>query len=226
MSRFRAGVLTFPGSNCDHDIVQVLREFFDARVDLLWHRDSIAETYDLLVVPGGFSFGDYLRAGAMARVAPAMNSLKGHAEAGRPVLGICNGFQILCEAGLLPGALVRNISLKHICKTVQIKPAGSAAFTEGLDPARSLSIPVSHSDGNYRIDDDGLAVLQDRGGIAFRYDDNPNGSVFDIAGVVNAGGNVLGMMPHPERAVDPLTGGQDGRVILERVAALAAGVTA
>ncbi len=223
MSRFRAGVLTFPGSNCDHDIARVLAEFYQARVDILWHRDSIREPYDLLVVPGGFSFGDYLRAGAMAGVAPAMRSLSDHARQGRPVLGICNGFQILCEAGLLPGALIRNLNLKHICKTVHIVPGARNLFTEGLAADAALAIPISHGEGNYRIDADGLKELQDRDRIAFRYVDNPNGSVDDIAGVTDAGGKILGMMPHPERAVDPLTGGQDGRKILERVAAIVAG---
>ena len=201
----KAGVITFPGSNCDRDMVHVLRTFFNADARLLWHRDTITEAYDLLVVPGGFSYGDYLRAGAIARVAPAMQSLVEHVKRGGPVFGICNGFQILCEAGLLPGALIRNQSLKHICKDVELVANPENAFAGELDGQRHYRIPVSHGDGNYRIDDDGLKSLQDNNQIVFRYVDNPNGSVDNIAGVSDAAGRVLGMMPHPERATDPAT---------------------
>ena len=186
-------------------MVHVLRTFFNADARLLWHRDTITEAYDLLVVPGGFSYGDYLRAGAIARVAPAMQSLVEHVKRGGPVFGICNGFQILCEAGLLPGALIRNQSLKHICKDVELVANPENAFAGELDGQRHYRIPVSHGDGNYRIDDDGLKSLQDNNQIVFRYVDNPNGSVDNIAGVSDAAGRVLGMMPHPERATDPAT---------------------
>lgn len=217
----KAGVVTFPGSNCDQDIVTVLAQFFDAQVDLLWHAERFSKKYDLLVVPGGFSYGDYLRAGAIARFSAAMNDVAEHAKQGRPLLGICNGFQILCEAGLLPGALIRNVSLKHICRDVGLRAVPTTPFTKSLDPDRIYRIPVSHSDGNYRADERTLAELEDQGRIAFRYVDNPNGSLADIAGVVNPAGNVLGMMPHPERAVDPLVGGTDGATILRAVPVLA-----
>ncbi len=211
----KIGVLTFPGSNCDRDIVRVLHEFFHAETALLWHAEPLHERYDLLVVPGGFSYGDYLRAGAIARFAPAMNSLIEHRKRGGPVFGVCNGFQILCEAGLLPGALIRNQSLKHICKTVRLRANPANAFAAGLDGGREYAAPISHGDGNYRIDPDGLAALEDNQQIVFRYQENPNGSVADIAGVSDREQLVLGMMPHPESAVDPITGsGADGREIL------------
>lgn len=214
MGTFKAGVLTFPGSNCDRDMFTVLKDFFKADVEMLWHGDSIDKEFDLLVVPGGFSYGDYLRAGAIARFAPAMQSLQSHAKSGRPVLGICNGFQILCEAKLLPGALIRNRDLKHIAKDVILTPSRTS-FTGALDTDRTYRIPVSHSEGNFRISDDGLKQLKDNGQIAFRYTENPNGSMDDIAGIVNQAGNILGMMPHPERATDPVNGNTDGRLILD-----------
>ncbi len=205
----RAGIITFPGSNCDRDMQYVLAKFFHADVQMLWHRDAIEGSFDLLVVPGGFSYGDYLRAGAIARVAPAMRDLGEHVKRGGAALGICNGFQILCEAGLLPGALIRNQSLKHICKDVELRfnpenPFAADLKNEGPTD-RVYRIPVSHSDGNYRVAPDVLKAMQDREQIAFRYIDNPNGSVADIAGVSDESGRVLGMMPHPERATDPVT---------------------
>ncbi len=212
----QAGVITFPGSNCDHDSVYVLERFYGARVDLLWHKETLTRSYDLLVVPGGFSYGDYLRSGAIARFAPAMQSLMEHVKQGRPVLGICNGFQILCEAGLLPGVLIRNTSLKHVARSVTVR-AESTPFTKNLPKERTYSLPVSHSDGNYRADEETLRSLEDHGQIAFRYLDNPNGSVADIAGVTDRNGRVLGMMPHPERAVDPVNGPTDGKEILDSV---------
>ena len=210
----KAGVLTFPGSNCDHDILDVLARFFQADARLLWHGDRIEGEYDLLIIPGGFSYGDYLRSGAIARFSPAMMDVVRHAGAGRPLVGICNGFQILCEAHLLPGALIRNVSLKHICRDVTLRAETGTPFTRDLDHARQYVIPVSHGDGNFRADDDTLRRIEGEGQVAFRYLDNPNGSVNDIAGLVNEAGNVLGMMPHPERAVDPLTGGTDGAALL------------
>ncbi|MCR9144472.1 MAG: phosphoribosylformylglycinamidine synthase subunit PurQ [bacterium] len=204
----KAGIITFPGSNCDRDMQYVLENFFQAQVSMLWHREAVTENFDLIVVPGGFSYGDYLRAGAIARVAPAMQSLVEHVKRGGAALGICNGFQILCEAGLLPGALIRNQSLKHICKDVELdwNPANPFAADLAANGAgRRYRIPVSHSDGNYRVDPDVLKEMQDREQIAFRYVENPNGSIESIAGVSDSGGRVLGMMPHPERATDPLT---------------------
>ena len=216
----RAGVITFPGSNCDQDMVYVLRNFFEAQVDVLWYRDSIAGAYDLLVLPGGFSYGDYLRSGAIAGFAPAMRGFKEHVQKGGAGLGICNGFQILCESHVLPGALIRNTSLKHICKTAVIEPVHRQGLNQGLEQS-VYRIPVSHSDGNYRIDPQGLQELEDQGRILWRYAEPINGSVADIAGICSANGRVLGMMPHPERAVDPLTGGTDGQAILQNVVAMA-----
>ncbi len=218
----KIGILTFPGSNCDHDIYTVLRDFYAARVSFLWHGNAVTEPFDMLVVPGGFSYGDYLRPGAIARFSPAMKSLVDFAKKGGPVIGICNGFQILCEAGLLPGALIRNENLKHICKTVKIISQGKNRFTRNLSPGDQFSIPISHGDGNYRISEKDADIMEENNQIVFRYGENPNGSVRSIAGVTNREQNVLGMMPHPERAVDPLTGDTDGRKILESFLTLCA----
>lgn len=203
----KAGIITFPGSNCDRDMQYVLETFFQAKVDMLWHRESIQDSYDLIVVPGGFSYGDYLRTGAIARVAPAMQSLVEHVKRGGAAFGICNGFQILCEAGLLPGALIRNQSLKHICKDVELKFNPANPFTQDLAGGanRIYRIPVSHGDGNYRVDPEILKSMQDNNQIAFQYVENPNGSIESIAGISDSAGRVLGMMPHPERATDPAT---------------------
>jgi len=222
MKSVKAGIITFPGSNCDRDMLVCLKDAFGIQAKMLWHRDLIDEDFDLLVVPGGFSYGDYLRAGAIARFAKAMGSLKEHADKGRAVIGICNGFQILCEAGFLPGALLRNVNLKHICRDVHLETKGENAFTRGLDTSRAYRIPVSHSDGNYRINSDQLKELQDEGRIAFTYRENPNGSVENIAGVTDKNQRVLGMMPHPERAADPLLGGTDGKILLESILAAVA----
>ncbi len=211
----RAGVLTFPGSNCDHDIVSVLRQAFAVETELLWHRDSFESDFDVLIVPGGFSYGDYLRCGAIARFAKAMNSLIEHRRRGRPVIGICNGFQILCEAGLLPGALIRNTSLQHICKSVNLRANPANAFARGLSFEKSYRIPVSHSEGNYRIDEHELGEMYARNQIVFQYEDDVNGAVEQIAGVSDREHLCLGLMPHPERAVDEHTGsGLDGRQLL------------
>ncbi|MCB1166724.1 MAG: phosphoribosylformylglycinamidine synthase subunit PurQ [Leptospiraceae bacterium] len=211
----KAGVITFPGSNCDRDIQTILRDFFSVPTDMLWHGDSIQSSYDLLVVPGGFSYGDYLRAGAIARFAPAMRDLLNHASRGGPVLGICNGFQILCEAQLLPGALIRNENLKHVCRDVSLRAnPGNQVFGKIAD---ELSIPVSHGEGNYRADQETLARLNGENLVAFRYLDNPNGSLEDIAGITSPDGRIIGMMPHPERATDPANGKIQGKVILESI---------
>ncbi len=212
MSSFKAGIVTFPGSNCDRDIYAVLRDIFGCKTDLLWHDRSIEDSYDLLVVPGGFSYGDYLRCGAIARFSPAMQSVIDHAKRGGAVLGICNGFQILCEAQLLPGALIRNKGLLHLAKDVTLV-AGNSSIFQGLKG--QYRIPISHSEGNYRADEETLKRLEGEGRVALRYLDNPNGSMNDIAGIVSENGRVLGMMPHPERATDPRNGKTDGKAILE-----------
>ncbi len=206
----QAGVITFPGSNCDRDVAVAL-ERAGASVTRLWHADPELPRLDLIVLPGGFSYGDYLRSGAIAAKAPIMMEVVRAAEAGVPVLGICNGFQLLAETGLVPGALIANAGLKFVCREVALDVVSTASvFTANYDPARPLSIPVAHHDGNYVCDEDELKRLRDEDRIAFRYLDNPNGSVADIAGVLGTGRNVLGLMPHPERAVDPVTGGTDG----------------
>ncbi|MBU44380.1 MAG: phosphoribosylformylglycinamidine synthase I [Spirochaetaceae bacterium] len=211
----KAGVITFPGSNCDRDIQTILQDFFQVPTDMLWHGDSIQNSYDLLVVPGGFSYGDYLRAGAIARFAPAMQDLMKHAQKGGYVLGICNGFQILCESHLLPGALIRNQNLKHICKDVSLVPESSnSVFGRLTGP---LSIPVSHGEGNFRASAETLKELLDNGQVAFRYQENPNGSVESIAGITSKDGKIMGMMPHPERATDPVNGKTQGKAILEAI---------
>lgn len=212
MNSFKAGIVTFPGSNCDRDIHAVLRDIFGCKTDLLWHDRSIEDSYDLLVVPGGFSYGDYLRCGAIARFSPAMQSVIDHAQRGGAVLGICNGFQILCEAQLLPGALIRNKGLLHLAKDVTLV-AGNSSIFQGLKG--QYRIPISHSEGNYRADEETLKRLEGEGRVALRYMDNPNGSMNDIAGIVSENGRVLGMMPHPERATDPRNGKTDGKAILE-----------
>ncbi len=201
-------------------MVDVLTRFFHFKTDLLWHKDTISEKYDLLVLPGGFSYGDYLRSGAIARFVKSMESLSAHAKEGRAVLGICNGFQILCESHLLPGVLIKNKSLKHIAKSVPLK-TGNSPVTAALDSERIFNVPVSHGDGNYRIDEDGLKKLLDQQRIAFRYTENPNGSVDDIAGITSENQKILGMMPHPERASDPVNtlgrSSADGYDILKAV---------
>lgn len=206
----QAGVITFPGSNCDRDIAVALQSF-GAKVTRLWHADSELPRLDLIVLPGGFSYGDYLRCGSIAAKAPIMKEVVRAAEAGIAVLGICNGFQLLAEAGLISGALISNAGLKFVCREVELDVVSTnSVFTRAYDPNRRIRIPVAHHDGNYVCDDDDLKRLEDDDRIAFRYQDNPNGSTADIAGVLGPGRNVLGMMPHPERAADPKTGGTDG----------------
>ena len=207
----KAAVVTFPGSNCDRDLAVALEQA-GADVTRVWHKDdSLPEGIDLVGVPGGFSFGDYLRCGAIAAQSPIAAALRAHAARGGYVLGICNGFQVLTELGLLPGALMRNTGLTFLCKPTTLRVATSdSAFTAGYDKGQTISIPVAHHDGNYQITSDGLAQLQDQDRIAFTYAPAVNGSVQDIAGVLSQNRRVLGMMPHPERAVDPVTGGTDG----------------
>ena len=221
------GVVIFPGSNCDKDIIGVLRNTMGCEVVELWHKDRDLKGADFLVIPGGFSYGDYLRSGAIARFSPIMESVVKHSERGGYVLGICNGFQILCEAELLPGTLLHNTNHGFICKNLYIKPAtGSTIVTAGLDSDRVLSIPVAHAEGRYYAPGETLRELNENEQVIFRYTDkdgnfnqvaNPNGSVENIAGVANRAKNVFGMMPHPERAADPLLGNEDGRLIFESI---------
>jgi phosphoribosylformylglycinamidine synthase I len=210
----QAGVITFPGSNCDRDIAVALAGA-GARVKPLWHAATELPRLDLIVLPGGFSYGDYLRCGAIAARAPIMPEVIRRAAAGVAVLGICNGFQILTEAGLLPGAVLSNAKLKFIGGRVALAVAtGASLFTAGYTVGQAIELPIAHHDGCYVCAPDDLARLEDDDRIAFRYLDNPNGSTDDIAGVLGAGRNVLGLMPHPERAVDPKTGGTDGLTML------------
>jgi phosphoribosylformylglycinamidine synthase subunit PurQ / glutaminase len=213
----RAAVITFPGSNCDRDLAVAMEAVFDRPVLRVWHQETELPRLDLIVVPGGFSYGDYLRCGAMAARSPVMREVVRRAEAGVAVLGVCNGFQILAEAGLLPGALIRNAGLRFVCRFVELESVtANSPFTAvyGDGPIR---LPVAHHDGNYVIDVEGLARLQGEDRIAFRYLDNPNGSTADIAGVLGPGRNVLGLMPHPERAISPALGGSDGRTMFRSI---------
>lgn len=207
----KAAVLVFPGSNCDRDLAVAL-ERAGADVTMVWHKESaLPEGVDFIGVPGGFSYGDYLRCGAIAANSPICQAVVKHAETGGYVFGVCNGFQILTETGLLPGALRRNAGLKYICRTIGLRVETSeTAFTAGYSVGDEIQIPIAHHDGNYFADDDTLARLKGEGRVAFTYTDNPNGSVADIAGVLSANKRVLGMMPHPERAADTGHGGTDG----------------
>ena len=207
----KAAVIVFPGSNCDRDL-KVAFERAGADVTMVWHKeDHLPEGLDIVAVPGGFSFGDYLRCGAIAARSPVTASLIRHGERGGYVLGICNGFQVLTETGLLPGALIRNAGLKFICKDVELKVENDdTAFTRGYTKGQRVTFPIAHHDGNYQVPDKKLAELRGEGRIAFTYDDNPNGSTGDIAGVISRNKRVLGLMPHPERAVDEGHGGTDG----------------
>jgi phosphoribosylformylglycinamidine synthase I len=218
------GVLQFPGSCDERDALAACERVGEAR--LVWHEDTHLSDLDAIVVPGGFSYGDYLRAGALARFSPAMEAVASFAAEGGPVLGICNGFQVLCEAGLLPGALLDNAELRFVCRQVELRvESTSSPFTRGLEPGQTLSIPVKHMSGRYFAPDEVLDQLESNGQVALRYapGHNTNGSLREIAGVTSEAGNVLGLMPHPEHAVDPLTGSEDG---LELFRSLAAGVPA
>jgi len=219
----RFAVVVFPGTWSDRDCQYVLRDVLGQEADLVWHRERDLSRYDVVVLPGGFSYGDYLRCGAIARFSPVMEAVAAHAEAGRPVIGICNGFQVLCEAGLLPGVLTRNDSLQFRCMPTYLRVENDdTMFTAAASAGDILRIPISHGEGNYYADDVTLEQLEREGRIVFRYvtregeataEANPNGSLHNIAGIINTRGNVLGMMPHPERAGDPLMGGDDGLVI-------------
>ena len=233
----RFAVVVFPGTWSDHDCQFVLRDVLRQQADLVWHRETDLSRYDCIVLPGGFSYGDYLRTGAIARFSPVMEAVARHAEAGRPVIGICNGFQVLCEAGLLPGALLRNDSLQFRCEDVHLRVENtSSSFTRLCQPGQVLRVPISHGEGRYYADEATLDELGADGLVALRYCTpegevtvaaNPNGSLRNIAGIVNRRGNVLGMMPHPERASEPLLGGSDGlllwRSVIEASVAAVAG---
>lgn len=219
------GVLVFPGSNCDRDCHHVLTNVLGLEARYVWHRDSSLDGLDAVVVPGGFSYGDYLRCGAVSKLSPIMDSVAKFAADGGPVIGICNGFQILLECGLLPGAMLRNASLRFMCKTVNLRIATTRTpFTARYRPGEVIELPIANAEGNYFIDDDGLARLRDEDRIVFEYcdaegattaDANPNGSVANIAGICNARGNVVGLMPHPERAAEAVLGSTDGRRVFE-----------
>lgn len=217
----KAAVVTFPGSNCDSDIARVLADFYSAKVDKVWHKDQFSEKYDLVILPGGFSYGDYLRSGAMAPFSPVMKSVKEHTDRGGKLFGICNGFQILAEAGYLPGALIRNRNLKYVCKTVGLKKASDSNKISGkLEKDRILRVPVAHGDGCYFASEDIRKQLKDEGRILFFYaDENPNGSLDNIAGICSADFKIAGMMPHPERAMNRITGEMDGKTVLDLVIA-------
>lgn len=222
------GIVQFPGSNCDHDAMWAIGHDMGQDAELLWHKESDLRGADVIVLPGGFSYGDYLRTGAIARFSPIMKEVVKFAEKGGPVIGICNGFQILCESGLLPGILMRNVSLRFVCSYVHLKVVNAGTmFTSACTPGQVLEIPIAHGDGNYVCDDSTLKELQDSNRIVFQYCDadgnvteasNPNGATLNIAGIANAAGNVMGLMPHPERACDPLLMGRsDGRLIFQSI---------
>ena len=213
----RAAVIQFPGSNCDRDMAVAIRDITGADTSLVWHRESALPTgLDLIAIPGGFSYGDYLRSGAMAARSPVMQAVIAAAGRGVPVLGVCNGFQILTEAGLLPGALMRNAGIRFVCRTVGLTVENSQSiFTSGYSAGEKIHIPVAHHDGNFFADDAALDRLEGEGRVAFRYAEPVNGSARNIAGVLNDAGNVLGMMPHPERMIEAMQGGSDGRRLFE-----------
>ena len=233
----RFGVVVFPGSNCEQDVIHALR-YLGYEADYIWHQDTDLSGFDAIVLPGGFSYGDYLRCGAIARFSPVMESVISYAEAGRPVIGICNGFQILTEAHLLPGALLRNSGLKFICESVSLRVEQSVCKWLDLAPGAVVHIPINHNEGNYTCDEETLARLEARGQIVLRYcagDGSrelgscaPNGSLDDIAGICNERGNVFGLMPHPERATDGLSGrhATDGAAFFRAICAYAREVSA
>lgn len=226
----RFAILVFPGSNCDHDAYHAAAHVFGHEAKLLWHKEESLGNVDVVIVPGGFSYGDYLRSGAMARYSPIMKDVARFADEGGLVLGVCNGFQVLCEAGLLPGVLIRNESLRFVCKEVNLRVENSdTPFSNAMNTGDVIRMHVAHGEGNYFADEATLDRLEANNQIVFRYADaegnvtpeaNPNGSARNIAGIINERGNVLGMMPHPERCVEPILGSPDGRLIFESLAAV------
>jgi phosphoribosylformylglycinamidine synthase subunit PurQ / glutaminase len=220
----KAAVIVFPGSNCDRDLAVALEQVTGTKPAMVWHADTaLPDGVGLVAVPGGFSYGDYLRSGAIAARSPIMRAVVEQAGRGLPVLGVCNGFQVLTEAGLLPGALMRNAELNFVCRDVELEVASAQSmFTAGYKAGERITVPVAHHDGNYTADPDTLDRLEGEGRVAFRYTSPVNGSARHIAGILNAGGNVLGMMPHPERRVEPAHGGTDGRRLFEGLLAAVA----
>ena len=226
LASLRVAITVFPGSNCDRDMMVAVEQLTNRRPALVWHKEASLDPVDLVIVPGGFSFGDYLRCGALAGRSPIMNAVMDHAARGGAVLGVCNGFQVLTETGMLPGVLIRNAGLRFSCRMVRVETAETmpSPFTAGLTAGQSLDIPVAHNEGNYFADEDTLDRLQDNGQIAFRYTEsditgpaNPNGAARDIAGILSANGRVMGMMPHPERMIDKSLSGDDGTIFFENL---------
>jgi phosphoribosylformylglycinamidine synthase I len=217
----RVGVVLFPGSNCEYDVIEAVRAL-DGEAEILWHGDNTVNGVDAVVVPGGFAHGDYLRPGAIARFSPVMDAVRGFADAGGPVVGICNGFQVLTEAGMLPGALQKNRGLKFLCAPAELRvESTNSVLTSATEGGQVLRVPVNHFEGNYTCSPETLAELKAEDRVVLRYVDNPNGSIDDIAGVCNTGRNVVGLMPHPERAISDLLGSADGVPLLRSL--LAAG---
>lgn len=211
-------VIVFPGSNCDVDMYHAIKDELGEEVEYVWHDETDLSQFDGILLPGGFSYGDYLRSGAIARFSNVMKEVVKAAEAGKPVLGVCNGFQILLEVGLLPGAMKRNENLKFMCRPVNLKVANNeTAFTSAYEKDEVISIPIAHGEGNYYCDEQTLQTLKANNQIVFTYETNPNGSLVDVAGITNERGNVLGMMPHPERAVDELLGSADGLKLFQSI---------
>lgn len=224
------GIIVFPGSNCDHDCYHVSKHVFGQEAEYIWHKETSLQGFDCIILPGGFSYGDYLRTGAIARFSPVVNEVIKFANRGGLVIGICNGFQILTEAGLLPGVLMRNKGLKFICKSIYVRVENNQTiFTKAYQKGQILNIPIAHADGNYFTDKDTIKRLEDNNQIILRYstedgeitdDANPNGSLSNIAGIINAKGNIFGAMPHPERVCESILGGEDGRGIFEGILSL------
>lgn len=224
MSKPKIGVIVFPGSNCDHDSYHAFKHILECETRFIWHKEDALHGVDMVIIPGGFSYGDYLRSGAIARFSPVMKAVMDFAQKGGRVLGICNGFQILLEAGLLPGAMLHNGRVRFACKNIYLRVESTAnSFTRNLSKGQVLKIPIAHGEGNYYDDEDAIKKLNDQDQVVFRYVDadgqstptsNPNGSIEHIAGIVNQKKNILGMMPHPERAVESLIGGVDGLALL------------
>ncbi len=223
----RFGVVVFPGSNCEHDTVHALSNVLGQPADLIWHEETSVSSYDCLILPGGFAHGDHLRAGAIARFSPVMSAVERFAADGGLVWGICNGFQVLVEAGLLPGAMLQNAGLRFVCRWINVRvESASTPFTSGLTPGSVLRMPIAHHEGSYFVDPSSLAAMEREGQVVLRYCDaagrvtpesNPNGAVGNVAGVCNEAGNVFGLMPHPERCAEPILGGVDGRRLFEAV---------
>lgn len=221
MNKVKFGVVVFPGSNCDHDAYYSLKHILEQDVKFLWHKENSVGDRNVIILPGGFSYGDYLRCGAIARFSNILKDIVRFANNGGIVIGICNGFQVLCEAGLLPGALMRNASLKFVCRYVTLNIENkNTIFTNNFKKSpvvNKISVPVAHAEGNYFCDSSTLDELKSNNQVVFRYEDNPNGSLYNIAGIINKKGNVLGMMPHPERVCESIVNGTDGKFIFESI---------